>query len=181
MPLLPNDRKSLVQVGSCNARWLVQVKPGGNARTNRKYWQVRSCQPIFDGKTLKHLKPDEVEDYRAAIERGRHLLQIDRSIEKQQQLAQLTPTTNSSSSLSESTLAETARLSMLPKSDREQPMKKPVKIVKFTHIAEQERVVKELLAKTQALRRSLRQSTALNQKLRAGTINVREGHPCVDE
>ncbi len=81
--------------------WLVQVKPGGNARTDRKYWQVRSRQPMLEGKTLKHLKSDEVEDYRAAIARGRQLKQIDRQIEKlQQQLEKLTPTTDSSRSSS---------------------------------------------------------------------------------
>jgi phage shock protein A len=40
---------------------------------------------MFDGKTLKHLRADEVEDYRAAIDRGRQLKQIDRKIEKLQQ------------------------------------------------------------------------------------------------
>jgi hypothetical protein len=76
--------------------WLVQVKPGGNARTNRKYWQVRSRQAMFDGKTLKHLRADEVEDYRAAINRGRQLKQIDRQIEKlQQRLLALATTTQS--------------------------------------------------------------------------------------
>ena len=76
--------------------WLVQVKPGGNARTNRKYWQVRSRQLMFDGKTLKHLRADEVEDYRAAINRGRQLKQIDRQIEKlQQRLLALATTTQS--------------------------------------------------------------------------------------
>ncbi|HEY9612475.1 hypothetical protein [Allocoleopsis sp.] len=76
--------------------WLVQVKPGGNARTNRKYWQVRSRQAMFDGKMLKHLRADEVEDYRAAINRGRQLQQIDRQIEKlQQRLLALTTTAQS--------------------------------------------------------------------------------------
>ena len=76
--------------------WLVQVKPGGNARTNRKYWQVRSRQAMFNGKTLKHLRADEVEDYRAAINRGRQLKQIDRQIEKlQQRLLALATTTQS--------------------------------------------------------------------------------------
>ena len=64
--------------------WLVRVKPGGTARTARQYWQVRSRKELFDGKKLKHLHGDEVEDYRAAILRGRKLKQIDRQIAKLQ-------------------------------------------------------------------------------------------------
>ncbi len=62
--------------------WLVRVKPGGTARTSRQYWQVRSRKELFDGKKLKHLHVNEVEEYRAAIERGRQLQQIDRQIAK---------------------------------------------------------------------------------------------------
>jgi hypothetical protein len=62
--------------------WLVRVKPGGTARTSRQYWQVRSRQELFDGKKLKHLHANEVEEYRAAILRGRQLQQIDRQIAK---------------------------------------------------------------------------------------------------
>jgi hypothetical protein len=65
--------------------WLVRVKPGGTARTDRQYWQVRSRLELFDGKKLKHLHADEVEDYRAAILRGRKLQQIDRQIAKLRQ------------------------------------------------------------------------------------------------
>lgn len=134
--------------------WLVQVKPGGTARTNAKYWQVRSRQPIFDGKTLKHLKPEEVEDYRAAIERGRALKQLDRQIEKlQQKIAQLIPTIDSESPLS-------------PTDKSQQPKEKqPVDRVGFTDLAEQERLVKEVLADSQALRASLRQSLVRSKRL----------------
>jgi hypothetical protein len=115
--------------------WLVQVKPGGNARTNRKYWQVRSRQAMFNGKTLKHLRADEVEDYRAAINRGRQLKQIDRQIEKlQQRLFALTTTTQTKLTL--------------------------------TDMAQQEHLVKEVLAESQKLRDSLRQLGILNQLLR---------------
>ncbi len=64
--------------------WLVRVKPGGTARTARQYWQVRSRKELFEGKKLKHLHADEVENYRAAILRGRKLQQIDRQIAKLQ-------------------------------------------------------------------------------------------------
>ena len=229
--------------------WLVQVKPGGNARTDRKYWQVRSRQPMFEGKTLKHLKPDEVEDYRAAIARGRQLKQIDRQIEKlQQQFEQLTTTIDSSSGSSRSfstqishhppsppyeggnksqklaspepnggllaerhvsisgsgrSVSEQAGRSLVrggnndsgarfESTPHETPLQNPIlstenlqesleeqpqSTVRFTDLAEQERLVKEVLANSQALRASLRQSVALCKRLGARTINLRNGHP----
>jgi hypothetical protein len=158
--------------------WLVQVKPGGNARTDRKYWQVRSRQPMFDGKTLKHLKLDEVEDYRAAIARGRQLKQIDRQIEKlQQQLEQLIATTDSSrsSSTPHETPLQNPILSTesIERSLEEQPQT----TVRLTDLAEQERLVKQVLAKSQQLRDSLRQSGVVSQKLRTRYLNLRNGHP----
>lgn len=162
--------------------WLVQVKPGGNARTDRKYWQVRSRQPMFDGKTLKHLKPDEVEEYRTAIARGRQLKQIERQIEKlQQQLERLTTTTDTSSGSSGS-------LSTPPKTPLQNPILstesfvrslegQPQSKVTFTDVTEQERLVQEVLAKSQALRASLRQSIALGKLLGAKNIDLSKGHP----
>jgi hypothetical protein len=158
--------------------WLVQVKPGGNARTARKYWQVRSRQPMFDGKTLKHLKSDEVENYRVAIDRGRELKQIDRQIEKlQQRLEQLLATTNASRS--SSTPHETPLQNPILSTESLQELLEgqPQSTLGFTDLAEQERIVKEVLAKSQELRTSLQKSAALNRRLRSGTVNVRNGHP----
>jgi hypothetical protein len=158
--------------------WLVQVKPGGNARTDRKYWQVRSRQAMFDGKTLKHLKPDEVEDYRVAIARGRQLKQIDRQIEKlQQQLEQLLATTNASRS--SSTPHETPLQNPILSTESLQRSLEgqPQITVGLTDLAEQERIVKEVVAKSQELRTSLQKSAAVNRRLRSGTVNVRNGHP----
>ena len=157
--------------------WLVQVKPGGNARTDRKYWQVRSRQPMFDGKTLKHLKSDEVEDYRVAIARGRQLKQIDRQIEKlQQQLEQLTTTNASRSS---STPHETPLQNPILSTESLQELLEgePQSTLGLTDLAEQERIVKEVVAKSQELRTSLQKSAAVNRRLRSGTVNVRNGHP----
>jgi hypothetical protein len=158
--------------------WLVQVKPGGNARTDRKYWQVRSRQPMFEGKTLKHLKPDQVEDYKAAIARGRQLKQIDRQIEKlQQRLEQLLATTNSSRS--SSTPHETPLQNPILSTESLQELLEgqPQSTVGLTDLAEQERLVKEVLAKSQELRNSLRQSGVVSQKLRTRYLNLRNGHP----
>ncbi|NEQ20590.1 MAG: hypothetical protein F6K28_15390 [Microcoleus sp. SIO2G3] len=186
--------------------WLVQVKPGGNARTDRKYWQVRSRQPMFEGKTLKHLKPDEVEDYKAAIARGRQLKQIDRQIKKlQQQLERLlAKTTNTTRQTSPPTPLVNKRLRPLssplvgenerggegshtpPFPIREGGgmgglgLSEPNSIkskVTFTDLTEQERLVKEVLAKSQELRDSLQQSGVVSQKLRRRYLNLRNGHP----
>ncbi|HEY9675723.1 MAG TPA: hypothetical protein V6D11_30040 [Waterburya sp.] len=157
--------------------WLVQVKPGGNARTNRKYWQVRSRQPMFDGKTLKHLKLDEVEDYKSAIARGRQLKQIDRQIKKlQQQLEQLLATTNESRN--SSTPHETPLQNPILSTESLQELLEgqPSSKVTFTDLAEQERLVKVVLAKSQELRDSLRQSGVVSQKLRTRYLNLRNGH-----
>ena len=161
--------------------WLVQVKPGGNARTDHKYWQVRSRQPLFDGKNLKHLRADEVEAYKGAIERGRQLKQIDRQIDKlEQQLQQLTTTTDSltSSSLTSSTPPKTPYQNpILPKESIKRSLPEPPqpKLV-FTNIAEQELLVQEVLAKSQALRNLLRHSRARNQQLRR-TIKLTNSYP----
>jgi hypothetical protein len=194
--------------------WLVQVKPGGNARTDRKYWQVRSRQPMFEGKMLKHLKLDEVEDYRAAIARGRQLKQIDRQIEKlQQQLKQLSATTDQqrqkargrrqkergSVRLPISLLAtdkellvqapykQSSQVPVQPESESpteqnllpsaSSPLPSLQSTVGLTDLAEQERLVKEVLAKSQQLRDSLRQSGVVSQKLRTRYLNLRNGHP----
>lgn len=86
LEILQTERSNLLSSGWCLQHcWLVQVKPGGTARTNRSYWQVRSSKALFDGKKLKHLKSHEVEDYQVAIDRGRQLKQIDAQIAQVQQ------------------------------------------------------------------------------------------------
>jgi hypothetical protein len=48
---------------------------------------------------------------------------------------------------------------------------------KFTDAAEQERLVKEVLANSQELRDAIKKSAALNRWLRAGAVNIRNEHP----
>jgi hypothetical protein len=143
---------------------------------------------MFDGKTLKHLKPDEVEDYRAAILRGRQLKQIDRQIEKlQQRLEQLiATTTNTTRQTSPPTpLLQGEGSNTPPFPSREGGLgglglSAPGSIestTAFTDLTEQERLVKEVLAKSQELRTSLKKSADLSLRLRSGIVNVRNGHP----
>jgi hypothetical protein len=56
----------------------------------------------------------------------------------------------------------------------------PQSIAGFTDLTEQERLVKEVIAKSQALRASLRHSVAVGKLLGARIINLRSGHPHVD-
>jgi hypothetical protein len=156
--------------------WLTQSKPGGTARTNQKYWQVRSRQPLFDGKTLKHLKADEVEDYKAAIERGRQLKQIDRQIVKlQQQLAQLgSASAATRDSIEPLSTSEKPSLRAVLSQEKRSP-EQPKQPITFTDLIEQERLVRETIRKSQALRESLHQATVRNQQLRARATHFLEG------
>lgn len=171
---LQSDRAQLTQTWYLQNCWVTQSKPGGTARTEHKYWQVRSREPILDGKTAKHLKPDEVEDYRAAIARGRQLKQIDRQIEKlQQQLAKLSVTTGS---LSGSPAAEqqTLLIPELPPSQRSQRAEATVLLSgERVDLAEQERLVQEVLTYSRALRVAVRQSINQGRKLGARNIELR--------
>lgn len=176
---LKSQRAQVVEEGWCLQHcWLVQVKPGGTAQTNSKYWQVRSRQPLFNGKTLKHLKADEVEQYRAAIARGRQLKQIDRQIQNlQQQLGQETFTTDH---LSRSLTATALKTPVPVLKGRDQrsvaAVAPPLNPVKFTDLTEQDRLVKEVLASSQALRASLRQSVALCRSSGARNTHLRSGY-----
>ncbi|MBD2464438.1 hypothetical protein H6G89_25865 [Oscillatoria sp. FACHB-1407] len=185
--------------------WLVQVKPGGTARTNTKYWQVRSRQPILDGKTLKHLKPNEVEDYKAAIARGRQLTKIDHQIKKlQQQIEQLNTTDPIhyayESSATEPVPSSNRNQRRSPQRSKKQAtLENPIQLdqvneviarsqqlsnglqqtgrinqAKLAEVVEEARLVQELIANTQALRASLRQAAAVNNRLRQQNHELRQ-------
>lgn len=175
---LKAERERVTQNWYLQNCWVTQSKPGGTARTTQKYWQARSRQPIFDGKTVKHLKADEVEDYKAAIARGRQLKQIDRQIEKlQRQLAKLifTPETLSGLPASSSeTCGHSLPSSALPTSEPGQaPEAIPTTVVESVDLAEQTRLVQEILTNSRALRRALQRSIAQGKKLGAKNIDLR--------
>jgi hypothetical protein len=65
--------------------WVAQSGAGGTARTKKHYWQVRSRNPIFDGKKSKYLKAHEVAEYEAAIARGKRIKALSKEIQKLQQ------------------------------------------------------------------------------------------------
>ena len=65
--------------------WVAQSWAGGTARTQKRYWQVRSRNPIFDGEKSKYLKANEVAEYETAIARGKRIKALGKDIEKLQQ------------------------------------------------------------------------------------------------
>ncbi|MEP0873776.1 hypothetical protein NDA01_29125 [Trichocoleus desertorum AS-A10] len=65
--------------------WVAHSAAGGPARTENLYWQVRSRNPIFDGKKSRYLKAFEVAEYEAAIARGKRIKALGKEIEKLQQ------------------------------------------------------------------------------------------------
>lgn len=68
------------------------------------------------------------------------------------------------------------QIPILPNGDLQQAVEKqPLKQLKFTNLAEQERFVKELLANGQTLRASLRQAVAFGKTLGARNIDLRKG------
>jgi hypothetical protein len=132
-----------------------------------------------------------VEDYKSAIARGRQLKQIDRQIKKLQQqleqpIAKTTNTTRQTSPLvgenderggeGSHTPPFQTREGELGGLDLSEPNSIKCKVM-FTDLAEQERLVKEVLANSQVLRNSLRQSVALGKRLGARIIDLRKGHP----
>ena len=167
---LEAERLRIANAGFCLQHcWLVQVKPGGTARTNRQYWQVRSCQAIFDGKKLKHLKPEEVEDYKAAIARGKQLKQIDRQIKIQsQRLGQLKATQERLSISNEPSQGKKRRqtLTIPTASSQRQPESGPRAAGDVLTKLEQPDVRSEqLIAQSEQLRALLQQSRTRTQQL----------------
>ncbi len=58
--------------------WIGQCRSGGNARGNvTTQYQLRSRQPIFDGKKSRYLKTYQLQEAKMAIERGRELTNLE--------------------------------------------------------------------------------------------------------
>ena len=152
--------------------WLVQVRPGGTARTSRQYWQVRSRQAVFNGKMVKHVKDNELEDYKAAIDRGRQLKEIDRQIKKlQQQFNRLTTSLHASEPYSPATQAATQTPEL---ADRLTGSGQPADAAELAELMEQDLLVKEIIANSQSLRASLQKSLAHSQALMAANQRLRD-------
>ena len=163
--------------------WLVQVRPGGTARTSRQYWQVRSRQAVFNGKMVKHVKDNELEDYKAAIDRGRQLKEIDRQIKKlQQQFNRLTTSLHASEPYSPANQTTAQAATQTPKlADRLTGSGQPADAAELAELMEQDLLVKEIIANSQSLRASLQKSLAhgralmaANQRLRDTGLRVRQ-------
>lgn len=61
--------------------WLAASVPGGTARTDKAYLQLRSRKAQFDGRKSKYVRASEVGRYEAAIARGKQLKQLTQQIE----------------------------------------------------------------------------------------------------
>jgi hypothetical protein len=177
LEILQAERSNLIQSGWCLQHcWLVQVKPGGTARTTRTYWQVRSRQKLFDGKTLKHLKADEVDFYQAAVNRGRQLKQIDAQINKiQQQLRQAVKKIQRSQPQSKSQSPpdqQPASSPVLPESDQattlvpSQPTTyRLARLEDQTDQFESDRAIERLISRSQELRTLMQKTIAYKRAL----------------
>ena len=71
--------------------WVGECRPSGNARGRvSTQYQLRSRQSLFDGKKSRYLKASEVPAARAAVERGRRLLQLEQQLQSgRRQLADI--------------------------------------------------------------------------------------------
>lgn len=79
-------KSELESRGALQGCWIAQYRPAGTARfsqqTSTEYWQVRSREPIFDGRKTKHLNGQSLSTYRERVERGRELDKVEREIKK---------------------------------------------------------------------------------------------------
>jgi len=63
--------------------WVGKSLPSGNARgVVSAQYQLRSRQPIFNGKKSRYLRASEVTEAKVAVARGRQLLQLEQQAKK---------------------------------------------------------------------------------------------------
>jgi hypothetical protein len=63
--------------------WVGKSLPSGNAGgVASAQYQLRSRQPIFNGKKSRYLKASELIGAKVAVEQGRQLLQLEQQIKK---------------------------------------------------------------------------------------------------
>ena len=73
---LKNQKGRIEAEGYLLDCWIGKYRPGGTARGEKLYYQLRSRRPFENGKKSKHLKAEEIPHYRKLIDNGRKLKRI---------------------------------------------------------------------------------------------------------
>ena len=79
---LKNQKCRLEEEGYLLDCWIGKYRPGGTAKGNNVYYQLRSRKPLGNGKKSKHLKTEELPHFRRLIANGRQLRRIERQLKK---------------------------------------------------------------------------------------------------
>ena len=77
---LKRERARLEQEGMLFGCRIVAYRPGGTARGKHVYYQLRSKEPLENGKRTRHLKSAEIGHYRRLIANGKRFRQLERHI-----------------------------------------------------------------------------------------------------
>ena len=77
---LKREKWRIEQEGYLLGCWIGSYRPGGTAKGEKTYLQLRSREPLDNGKRSRHLKPDEIVYYQRLVENGRLLKKITRQI-----------------------------------------------------------------------------------------------------
>lgn len=80
LPALKRKKEQIEQEGYLLNCWIGTYRPGGTAKGKNSYCQLRSKEPLEHGKRTRHLKPEEIPQYRRLIENGRLLKKIERQM-----------------------------------------------------------------------------------------------------
>lgn len=75
---LKREKERLEQEGFLVGCRIVPYRPGGTARGEHVYYQLRSIEPLENGKRTRHLKIDEIGHYRQLIANGKKLRRLER-------------------------------------------------------------------------------------------------------
>lgn len=80
LSVLKRKRELIEQEGYLQDCWIEIYRPGGTAKGDNTYCQLRSRKAFNNGKRRRHLKQNEVAVFKRLIENGRKLKRIEREI-----------------------------------------------------------------------------------------------------
>lgn len=81
-------KRSIAQIeqeGYITDCWIARYRPGGTARGEESYFQLRSRNPFTDGTRTKHLSAGELPAYQKLVENGRLLKKLKRQLARVEQ------------------------------------------------------------------------------------------------